>query len=178
MYKKVLDFWFKELKPEMWWRKDRDVDASMKVRFGALHQQAVKCELVVWRNTPMGALAEIIVVDQFSRNIYRDRPESFASDPLALALAQTAVDKGFDKELPEAERSFVYMPYMHSESGIIHEEAVKLFTRLGNSKKLEFELKHKAIIDKFGRYPHRNRILGRQSTSAEIEFLKEPGSSF
>ena len=110
--------------------------------------------------------------------MFRDKPESFAYDAMALTLAQVAIDKGFDKELSQIQRVFLYMPFMHSESQLIHEEAVKLFTALGIESNLEFEYKHKAIIDRFGRYPHRNAILGRQSTEEEIEFLKQPNSSF
>lgn len=150
----------------------------IKSRFGALHEQAKSGELSKWRETAKGSLAEIIVLDQFSRNIYRDKPESFTCDPLALVLSQIAITKGFDQDLSQAERSFVYMPYMHSESKLIHMEALKLYEALGNPDNLDFELKHKAIIDRFGRYPHRNKILGRISNAEEIEFLKRPNPGF
>ncbi|MFI7918815.1 DUF924 family protein, partial [Acinetobacter baumannii] len=114
-----------------------------------------------WRKTPEGRLAEIIVLDQFSRNIYRDQPESFAYDGLALALSQEAISLQLDAQLNPEQRSFLYMPFMHSESKLIHEFALKLFQRLGNEINLSFEKKHKVIIDRFGRYPHRNAILGR-----------------
>jgi uncharacterized protein (DUF924 family) len=178
MYQQVLDFWFSELEPKMWWLKSHELDQQIGQRFGVLHHQATVGELYHWRKTPQGALAEIIVLDQFSRNIYRDKPESFLSDSLALVLAQVAVDKEYDKKISVIERSFLYMPFMHSESCAIHEQAVQLFTKLGNLDNLEFELKHKEIIDQFGRYPHRNKILARESTPEEIEFLKQPGSSF
>jgi len=178
MHTQVLDFWFKELEPKQWWEKNHQLDLMIQTKFGALHQQAKAGELFEWRETPSGSLAEVIVLDQFSRNIFRDTPESFASDPLALALAQFAISKGFDLELPPTERSFLYLPFMHSESKIIHQQAIKLFDALGNPNNLEFERKHKIIIDRFGRYPHRNSILGRESTDEEIEFLKEPDSSF
>ena len=125
-----------------------------------------------------GRLAEIIVLDQFSRNIYRDRPLAFAYDATALVLAQEAVRVGADQQVDFEKRSFFYMPYMHSESPIIHNRAVELFSQPGAEFNYEFELKHKAIIDRFGRYPHRNAILGRESTPEEIEFLGQPGSSF
>jgi uncharacterized protein (DUF924 family) len=118
------------------------------------------------------------VLDQFSRNIYRDQPKSFAFDGMALVLSQQAIDNDDDKKLDQQKRLFMYMPYMHSESKVIHQQAVVLFQRLGLEGNLEFELKHKAIIDRFGRYPHRNTILGRQSTEQEIEFLQQPDSSF
>jgi uncharacterized protein (DUF924 family) len=178
MYQDVLDFWFNEIDPKKWFQKDFDFDKSIQTRFGALHQQAIQGELFFWRDTAQGALAEIIVLDQFSRNLYRDQAESFAADPMALALAQTAIDKGVDKALSSSERSFLYMPFMHSESALIHEMAVVLFTTLEASNTLEFELKHKKIVDRFGRYPHRNTILGRTSSAEELVFLQEPNSSF
>jgi uncharacterized protein (DUF924 family) len=118
------------------------------------------------------------VLDQFSRNVYRDTPRSFAQDALALVLAQELVASGQDRSLPEAQRVFAYMPYMHSESALVHTQAVALFTQLGIEGNLDYELRHKAIIDRFGRYPHRNAILGRTSTAEELAFLSEPGASF
>jgi len=125
-----------------------------------------------------GRLAEIIVLDQFSRNIYRGTARAFAQDSLALALAQEAISQDLDKQLSPEQRSFLYMPFMHSESKLIHEFALKLFQRLGNQANLEYEIKHKIIIDRFGRYPHRNQILGRESTEEELSFLTQPDSSF
>lgn len=178
MHSKVIDFWFNEIEEKQWWLKDEKFDQMVKDRFGELLQQAKAGELFSWRETPLGSLAEVIVLDQFSRNIYRDHPESFANDAMALTLAQFANSRGFDKQLPDNQRVFLYMPYMHSESKSIHEEAVKLFKSMGAEGSLDFEYKHKAIIDKFGRYPHRNQILGRNSTKEELEFLKQPNSSF
>lgn len=178
MYMEIIDFWFSELEPKQWWVKDLELDLLIQKRFSSIHRQANAGELFHWRDAAKSSLAEIIILDQFSRNIYRDQPESFASDPLALALAQTAISKGFDAELSKAERGFLYLPFMHSESTIIHQEAVKLFGSLENPNQLDFEFKHKKIIDEFGRYPHRNEILGRDSTTEELEFLKQPNSSF
>lgn len=178
MYSQVIDFWFTELEPKQWWKKDFELDSMIQARFSELHDKARRAELFQWRSTAKGSLAEIIILDQFSRNIYRDKPESFVNDPLALALAQYAITKGFDIELSETERSFLYLPFMHSESKLIHLEAVKLYEALGNPGNLDFEHKHKVIIDRFGRYPHRNDILGRTSTEDEIEFLKQPNSGF
>jgi uncharacterized protein (DUF924 family) len=172
----VLDFWFTELDPKQWWVKDNALDELIKDRFLNLHKSAAACELYHWRSSSKGRLAEIIVLDQFSRNIFRDRPESFEQDQLALCLAQEAVRLEAGDELGESERAFLFMPYMHSESRLIHQIAVTLFKDMPNS--LDFELKHKKIIDRFGRYPHRNEILDRPSTAEELEFLKEPGSSF
>ncbi|HDY7531243.1 TPA: DUF924 domain-containing protein [Vibrio vulnificus] len=178
MYKEIIEFWFNELEPKQWWQKDAAFDSMIKTRFGELHRQARHGELFKWRETALGSLAEIIILDQFSRNIYRDEADSFACDSVALALAQFAISKGLDIELSINERAFMYMPFMHSESKLIHTQAVKLFEALGVESNLDFELKHKAIIDRFGRYPHRNQILGRQSTSEELEFLKQPNSGF
>lgn len=178
MYQQVIDFWFSELEPKMWWIKDSEFDANIERRFGCIHRQAMDGELYEWRKSPLGALAEVLVLDQFSRNIFRDKPEAFACDSQALVLAQVAVENQFDEELSVVERSFLYMPYMHSESKLIHEQAIILFTKLGNKDNLRFEQRHKDIVDRFGRYPHRNKILGRESTEEEIEFLKQPGSGF
>lgn len=174
----VLAFWFEELKPSQWWTKDPVMDATIQTRFGDLHRRAALGELDVWRQTPTGRLAEVIVLDQFSRNMYRDDARAFACDGMALALSQEAVARGDDQALGDVERSFLYMPYMHSESAVIHEAAVRLFLDNGIESNYEFELKHKVIIDRFGRYPHRNAILGRESTAEELEFLKQPGSGF
>lgn len=178
MPQKIITFWFEEIDKSQWWKKDENFDDLIRSRFLDIHNQAIKCELYSWRETSLGRLAEIIVLDQFSRNIYREKPESFAYDAMALTLAQSAIAGGYDLELNEEQRSFLYMPFMHSESVLIHEEAVRLFTQLGVESSLNFEKKHKAIIEKFGRYPHRNKILGRVSTQEEVEFLTQPGSSF
>ncbi len=178
MYKQILEFWFDEIEPRQWWQKSDDFDRNISERFGKLHNMARAGELFTWRETPQGALAEIILLDQFSRNIYRDKPESFACDPMAVALSQCAINQGFDSQLGEDQRVFFYMAFMHSESRIIHQQAVRYFEQLGIESYLDFEMKHKAIIDKFGRYPHRNLILGRSTTDEELEFLKLPNSSF
>jgi uncharacterized protein (DUF924 family) len=177
-YSQVLDFWFKDIDPKQWWVKDPEFDAHICRRFSDVHGAASCGELSVWRTHPGGRLAEIIVLDQFSRNIYRDEAGAFAFDGMALILAQEAVRAGVDRELAEAQRPFLYMPYMHSESAAIHEDALVLFNTLENESNLRFELRHKAIIDRFGRYPHRNLVLGRESTPEEDKFLAEPGSSF
>lgn len=178
MYKEILRFWFEDIEPSQWWKKDDDFDKALIERFSAIHGCAVRCELFDWRITPQGRLAEIIILDQFSRNMFRGSPLAFANDALALALAQEAVSAKADEALSPVERSFLYMPYMHSESLKIHEIAVDLFRRNGIQGNLDFEIKHKEIIERFGRYPHRNGMLGRASTEAEIEFLKQPGSGF
>ena len=174
----VLDFWFDPRNEPNWWKRSDAFDAQIADRFGALHSAATRCELWAWRTSAEGRLAEIIVLDQFSRNLHRDSPLAFAADPLALALAQTAVALGADRALDVRRRVFLHMPYMHSESRAIHEEALRLFASDYSADNLDFERRHKAIIDRFGRFPHRNAVLGRESTPEEIEFLKTPGSSF
>ncbi len=140
--------------------------------------QASRCELWAWRATPRGRLAEILLLDQFSRNVHRGSPAAFACDPTALVLAQEAVAADALDALSPIERCFVLMPYMHSESPAIHTEAERLFRAHAPPDNVGFELRHKAIIDRFGRYPHRNAILGRTSTPEEFAFLDTPGSSF
>ncbi len=174
----VLNFWFEELTPAQWWAKSPALDSLIEARFGALHEAALRCELYAWRRSHEGRLAEVIVLDQFSRNIYRGRREAFAADGQALALAQEAVAARSDHALPVERRAFLYLPYMHSESPLMHEIAVHLFSAPGLEDNLAFERRHKAVIDRFGRYPHRNAILGRVSTPAEVEFLTQPGSAF
>ena len=174
----ILDFWFEELTPPDWWKKSTALDQLISERFGAIHSAVSAGEGWQWRHTARGRLAEIVVLDQFSRNIYRNSPDAFSADGMALVLAQEAVASGMDNDLPDAQKIFLYMPYMHSESLTIHQQAVKLFDIPGFEDNLEYELKHKAIIERFGRYPHRNRLLGRRATAEENEFLLTPGSSF
>lgn len=175
---RVWQFWFETLEPSQWFQKSDSLDRDIAQQFGELHRQASACELSAWRDTPRGRLAEILVLDQFSRNIYRDSPQAFAQDALALALAQEAVRQGADQFLPPQERAFLYMPYMHSESRKIHGEAIKLFDQPGLEHNLKFEIRHRDIIEQFGRYPHRNEVLGRDTTTEEQAFLQQPGSSF
>ncbi|HMC90374.1 MAG TPA: DUF924 family protein [Gemmataceae bacterium] len=177
-YQRVIDFWFVEIKPAQWWGDDADLDHLIARKFGAMHGRALRCELYTWRVHPLGRLAEIIVLDQFSRNIYRGTAQAFAADPLALALAQEAVATNAAPTLEPRHRAFLYMPYMHSESREIHEIAVRLFSEYGLEGSLDSELKHKAIIDRFGRYPHRNSILGRISNEEESEFVRNARPSF
>ncbi len=174
----VLDFWFQELSPKDQFAKNERIDNEIRRRFLPVLQLASKGDLHEWRNTAQGRFAEIIVLDQFSRNIYRDQLEAFAQDALALALAREMVRLGLDRKIDIPQRAFVYMPYMHSESTGAHEEALKLFEQTGLEDNLRFEHLHKTIIERFGRYPHRNAVLGRDSTREEIEFLRGANSSF
>ncbi|MGV0959594.1 MAG: DUF924 family protein [Limnohabitans sp.] len=174
----VLDFWFTELTPKHHFAKDPALDEAIRNRFSTTLEAAARCELFGWRATPEGRLAEVLVLDQFSRNVYRGTARAFAQDALALALAQELVASGQDRSLPLAQRSFAYIPYMHSESALVHAQAVVLFDQPGMEDTLRFELRHQAIIERFGRYPRRNAILGRESTPEELVFLSEPGSGF
>lgn len=174
----VVHFWFQELTPAQWWKVDPALDELIRSRFAAAHQAANAGELFGWRAQPQGRLAEIIVLDQFSRNMYRGTPRAFASDPMALVLAQEAVALGAHEALSGPARAFLLMPYMHSESPLIHVQAERLFSAPGLEDNHRSALQHKAIIDRFGRYPHRNAVLGRVSTAEEIAFLAQPGSSF
>ena len=174
----VLDFWFKEINPKSWWSAESEFDETVRTRFGELLQRASMGECFSWRTQAFGRLAEVIVLDQFSRNIYRGSARAFAQDATALVLAQEAVASNLHLGLSPTECSFLLLPYMHSESRIIHIQAEALYREHAPENNYHFELRHKAIIDRFGRYPHRNEILGRQSSSEELEFLKQPGSSF
>lgn len=174
----VLRFWFEETTPAQWWKVDPAFDAAVRERFGALLEAAAAGECFAWRGTPHGRLAEVIVLDQFPRNIHRGTARAFACDPMALALAQEAVAAGALAALSPVERSFLLLPYMHSESRRIHVVAEGLYREHAPPENHDFELRHKAIIDRFGRYPHRNALLGRESTPEEREFLTQPGSRF
>jgi len=175
-FQSVLDFWFEELSESDRWSKGALLDPVVKERFSSVHRAAVAGELSEWRESPEGRLAEIVVLDQFSRHICRDTSAAFASDPFALGLARESVRVGADRAVDEQKRVYFYMPFMHSESAKVHDAAYELFANMGDT--LKYEDKHREIIKRFGRYPHRNAILGRVSTPEEIEFLKTPGSSF
>lgn len=174
----ILHFWFEELSCKQHFSKDASLDVQIAARFGPTLEAAARCELFAWRTSAEGRLAEIIVLDQFSRNIYRDTAHAFAQDPLALALAQELASNGQERSLALAQRAFAYMPYMHSESALVHAQAVLLLAQTGLEDTLRFELHHQSIIARFGRYPHRNAVLGRDSTAEELAFLSGPGSSF
>ena len=174
----VIEFWFDELTPDQWFAKSAELDSLINSRFGECHRAGAAAELYEWRDQPLGRLAEVIVLDQFSRNIYRDRPQSFQCDPLALVLAQEAIAGGADSDLDDQQRAFLYMPYMHSESKLIQRQSLALYQALGVENNLRFARQHADIIERFGRYPHRNAVLGRESSAEELEFLRQPGSSF
>lgn len=175
----VLGFWFGELGPEDWFGGGGEIDARIRERFLDLHE-ALRDEGVPepWRATARGLLAAVIALDQFPRNLYRGDPRAFAADAAALRLAKEALDRGCDRELSEDERKFLYLPFEHSEDPAEQARSVALFSALGDEIGLDHAVRHKAVVDRFGRFPHRNEALGRPSSPEEIEFLKEPGSSF
>jgi uncharacterized protein (DUF924 family) len=178
MYQEIIKFWFEEINQSQWFKKDDAFDQLISDRFSDVHSRAVRCEFFDWRENAKGRLAEIIVLDQFSRNMFRDSPLAFINDSMALILSQEAISLGIDKLLEPVERSFLFLPLMHSESIKIHKVAEDLYRQYGMESNLEWEIKHKKIIEKFGRYPHRNEVLGRKSTKEELDFLNQPNSSF
>ena len=167
----VLEFWFKECAPSDWFKKSEEFDEEIRTRFLPAYEAIVSGETVHWRKTPRGRLAEIIVLDQFSRNMFREDAKAFAADSLALILAQEALP--YWKELTVEEQGFLVMPFMHSESLWIHDWAAKWFAEPGLERRKKYEMAHRAIIEQFGRYPHRNQILGRKSTLEEEQFLEK-----
>lgn len=186
----VLDFWF--LPPDNpgygqsraeWFRKDEAFDARIAERFGALIDDALAGGLRAWEATPYGALARLIVLDQLTRNVHRGTPRAFAGDAQALALAQSLTEQGLDQQLPPMLRAFAYLPFEHAEDLAMQARAVELFQLLsqaqpGFESMLDYAQRHQEVIARFGRFPHRNAILGRPSTPQEVAFLRQPGSSF
>lgn len=190
----VLDFWFgtsvddtatAQARGRLWWSKDAEVDADMRRRFTALVEAAAGGSHDDWAATARGQLALILLFDQFPRNIFRDTPQAFAFDARALQLAQDLLASGGDRRLQRIERVFCYLPLEHAESIAMQERSVELFTALAAEQPegpfagyLDYARRHRDVVARFGRFPHRNRILGRASTPEELEFLKQPGSSF
>jgi uncharacterized protein (DUF924 family) len=193
----VLAFWFGELdasgrapmaRQKRWWMKDAAFDAEIASRFGSLHAEVARGEHDAWAATPRGRLALIVVLDQFSRNLCRGTPGSFACDARACELAREGIARGDDQKLAESERTILYMPLMHSEDLALQEQCVALFEALSAvlpeaerpavAQSVKAARQHRDIIARFGRFPHRNTILGRQSSEAELTFLTQPGSSF
>jgi uncharacterized protein (DUF924 family) len=171
----VLLFWFEELSPEAWFRRDTQVDDQIRARFMPLYEQLRRMQPQDLAS-PLASLAAVIVLDQFPRNMFRGLPQAFATDALALAIAQHAIAAGFDRQLGEPQRTFLYMPFQHSEDPAVQARSVELFATLADKDGLEYANKHRVIIDRFGRFPHRNAILGRASTEEELQFLStHPG---
>jgi uncharacterized protein (DUF924 family) len=196
-FKLVLDFWFGdaasdleilEQKSSLWWEKDTSLDAKIALRFSATLNSLVAGELSDWKNTPESYLTMIILADQFSRNIYRDTKKAFAQDELALALTLEGLETRLDLKLGKVHRIFFYMPLEHAENLSIQDRSIEMYRELYESApenlkarlkgNLDYAILHREVIEKFGRYPHRNEILNRQSTVEEREYLKQPGSGF
>ncbi|MBI2296133.1 MAG: DUF924 domain-containing protein [Betaproteobacteria bacterium] len=194
---RVLEFWFgtcgadgalDPAKRKMWFGKGRRYDAGIRKRFGALHERASRGEFAVWSATPRGRLALIVVLDQFSRHIHRGTAAAFANDPAAQRLAVTGIERGVDRELVPAGRAFFYLPLEHAEDRGLQQLSVLCFEQLASAVApawrkdydsfLDYARRHCEVIERFGRLPHRNALLGRASTPEEVEFLKQPGSSF
>ena len=174
----VIHFWFEELSPDDWYGPPPRVDAEITARFGETYV-ALKDDVPPgWLHDPEGVLAAILVLDQFPRNMFRGAPQAFATDAQALALSKRAIAEGLDMKLPAEKRCFVYIPFQHSEDLNDQDRSFALFTALGNPINLDFAIRHQEIIARFGRFPHRNESLGRESTPEEEAFLKQPGSSF
>ncbi|GHA31630.1 membrane protein [Devosia pacifica] len=172
-YAQILNFWFVEHDKDDWFAGDEAFDRAIAERFADIHRRVAMGEAYEWRTSADGRLAEIIVLDQFSRQLHRGEARAFAQDPMALALAQEAVARGLDQAFEAQRRMFLYMPYMHSESLVVHEQAMQLFTSLGDPEVLKFEEGHRDVISRFGRYPFRNEALGRSSSEEELAYMKE-----
>lgn len=187
--KEILDFWFGTPNDadygqprKMWFTKNPEFDEEVELRFLSHYQQAATGQLDEWKTSPQGCLALIILLDQFPRNLFRGQPKAFATDSLALAYTKHAITQGFDQELLPLQRWFIYMPFEHSESIEHQHQSIELFQKLCEQENLteplDYANRHFKVIERFGRYPHRNDILGRETTPEEAEFLKQPGSSF
>ncbi|MGJ3253440.1 MAG: DUF924 family protein [Elainellaceae cyanobacterium] len=188
----VLEFWFGkpssedaeyEQRRKLWFRKRETVDQEIQKRFGATYDRAASGQLDDWKKSPAGCLALVIVLDQFPRNMFRNDPKAFATDEKALAISQWAIARHFDQDLTPIRRLFLYLPFEHSEQLTHQNQSVEYFARLLDeapelSDTYSYAIRHRQVIERFGRFPHRNSILGRDSTPEEREFLKQPGSSF
>jgi uncharacterized protein (DUF924 family) len=169
----VLRFWFGELEPDQWWKRDEEVDAAIRARFLGVHERLAEAIPPQWLATPRSRLAAVIVLDQFPRNLFRGSARSFATDAKALALAKETIELGLDAELNQDERVFLYVPFQHSEDPADQAQSVALYEKLGDADTLDFAKKHKWVIDRFGRFPHRNKVLGRKTTAEEREFREK-----
>jgi uncharacterized protein (DUF924 family) len=175
----VLRFWFQTTAARQWFRKDPDFDAEVRRRFRALTQQALAGQLNPWSDHPSSGLALVLLLDQMPRQIWRDDSRAFAGDPAALALSLRATAGGWvERDLEQARRQFWLMPQMHSEDLQVQRAAVPLFERLCDPRTAAYARRHRDVIERFGRFPHRNALLGRASTPEELSFLQEPGSQF
>ncbi len=176
--REILAFWFDEVTPKQWFTKDAAFDETLRSRFGETVEAALEGRLADRAEAGDSCLAQILVLDQFARNIFRDSPKAFAGDPRALELSWRCVARGWIRDWDENRRTFALMPMMHSEEIAVQEASLPLFTMFSSAETVDYAVRHRDIVAKWGRFPHRNAILGRQSTAAEIAFLKTEGSSF
>jgi uncharacterized protein (DUF924 family) len=170
----IVSFW-RDAGPEKWFDRDADFDRTIRLRFLAVHEAAARAELAAFEARAEGALALVLLFDQFPRNMFRGSARAFASDPLARAVANRALARGFDQATDAAMRQFFYLPFMHSELIADQDRCVRLYEALGDAELLGYALRHRDIVAKFGRFPHRNHVLGRDTTPAEQEFLSSGG---
>jgi len=174
----VLDFWFGETEPEKWFKKDDTFDETVRARFADLYARAAAGGCDGWAETPQGCLALIVLLDQFPRNMFRGEARCFATDAAACAVTKLALERGLDAKLSVREKQFLYMPLQHSEDAADQALSVERYGATGSADLLKWAEAHRRIVDRFGRFPHRNEILGRETTPEEAAFLQEPGSSF
>ncbi|WP_173934412.1 DUF924 family protein [Chelativorans sp. Marseille-P2723] len=169
----VLSFWFEEVGKEGWFSGGPDLDEAIRRRFGALHEEMSSNLASEAIDDPRGTLAAVILFDQFPRNMYRGTAKAFSTDDLAIRIAREAIERKFDEGMTPEQKQFLYMPFQHSEISADQENAVMLFKSLGNEEGLRYAIEHRDIIERFGRFPHRNKALGRESTQEELAFLEE-----
>lgn len=174
----VIEFWFAPASRERWFESTPDFDRQIEARFGDLCRQGAAGALGHWQDSAAGCLALCLLLDQFPRNRFRGSREAFATDAQALAVAEQALARGLDQQLPPEMRMFLYLPFEHSEDLAHQRRAVALIGALGDAKALDYAVRHLRVIERFGRFPHRNQVLGRETTAAEAAFLEAPGSSF
>lgn len=176
----IIQFWFAETPFQMWFQSTAEFDENIKKKYYLIHQQAKAGELDHWKETAIGCLALVIILDQFPRNMFRNTPQAFSTDELALKISEYSLEHKFDQELSTEQRLFLYLPFEHSENLDHQKKSVELVKQIDqkDSPWLYYAEEHYKVIEKFGRFPHRNKILNRQSSREEEEFLKQPGSSF
>ena len=176
----VLHFWFKETKPQQWFQKNDQFDEQIKERFESVYGLARDGLCDDWKRSPEGCVALCVVLDQFPRNMYRGTPDMFATDLKALLVAKHAIANGFEQLVKPEERRFLYLPYEHSENLADQKKSVELFEKMKNEDPLghDYAVRHMDVIEKYGRFPHRNEILGRDSSPEEEEYLAQPGAGF
>ncbi|ORM72632.1 hypothetical protein HA42_22215 [Pantoea deleyi] len=172
-YEDVLNFWFSKASQDKWFVRDEQFDKKVSARFRTHWEAAYRGEYYTWRESIKGRLAEIILLDQFSRNLNRNSPDAWAHDNMALVLSQEAINRPEYPQLSIPQRAFLLMPWMHSESSLIHVKATELFEELGDPNFIRHQQEHRAIIVRFGRYPHRNQLLGRASSRDELNYLSK-----